>query len=87
MSYLTLKLSLFEDKILPSIIIFGGMTTNLIVVIVLSSKTFKIKPLEPGRFINFLAVNDALYMLHLMFSIDNSVFYNSMLILNNLYAC
>ena len=87
MQSLEVKLSLFEDKILPSIIIFGGMAANLLVVIVLSSKAFKTNPLEPARFMNILAVNDALYLLILMFSIDNSVFYNFMPMLYNIYAC
>ena len=85
---LTIKSSLFENNILPTIIIFGGIATNLLVVIILSSKTFKIKPLEPARFMNILAVNDALYLLVLMFSIDNSVFnYIIPPMVTNIYAC
>ena len=88
MSFLNVKLSIFEDKILPSTIIFGGIAANLLVIIVLSSKAFKTNPLEPARFMNILAVNDALYLLVLMFSIDNSVFnYIIPPMVTNIYAC
>ena len=58
----SVQLSLLEDKILPTTIIFGGLAMNLLVVVVLSSKSFETKPLKPSSFMKILAINNLLIL-------------------------
>ena len=53
---------------LPTIIISCGLIANVLVMIVLSAKSFKTLPLEPATLINILAFNDILVLITVLFT-------------------
>ena len=59
---------------LPTIIISCGLIANVLVMIVLSAKSFKTLPLEAATLINILAFNDILVLITVLFTHYSYIF-------------
>ena len=80
------ELFYFQKKILPLLVIGVGLLANLIIIIVLTSKQFKIKSFESAKLMRVLAVNDICAVFTLFF-IHTTYFYNNSFLSDNIYFC
>ena len=76
----------FQRQILPLFVIGAGLLANLLIIIVLSSKQFKIKSFEPAKLMRVLAAND-ICAVSTLFFMHGTYFFDNTFLSDNVYFC